>query len=388
MKIVHCSDLHLGKRVSGSREFSQKRYLDFFKAFENFIEKVENLKPDICIIAGDIFDKKEINPDVLEKAELLFKRLREAVKIDIIAIEGNHDNSQNLEESWLEYLQTQKLIKVFYFSKDSREENYLKIEDINFYPIGYPGHLIEERLTNLAKNLREDEKNIVIVHTGISYDGNTLPGCISKETLELFKGKVIYMAGGHIHSFATYPKEEPYFFVSGSLEFSNIQNESSDRKGFIYFDTESREYEFIEVEHRKRLRKSFAYSNFENLELEFENFISELNLSQEEILIVDMAIKNNDYINTENLEKIASDRGIFKTYILIKSIQNIGIENKNSADLTIEEIEKNLISSWNISNKEKIVENFTSLKYFFENDDEGGFLNLFDNLLEVNGNDN
>ena len=29
MKILHCSDIHLGKRPFGTKEFSQKRYLDF-----------------------------------------------------------------------------------------------------------------------------------------------------------------------------------------------------------------------------------------------------------------------------------------------------------------------------------------------------------------------
>jgi len=39
MKIVHCSDLHLGKKVSGNREYVKKRYEDFFSAFENFIAR-------------------------------------------------------------------------------------------------------------------------------------------------------------------------------------------------------------------------------------------------------------------------------------------------------------------------------------------------------------
>lgn len=56
MKIVHCSDLHLGKKVSGNREYVKKRYEDFFSAFENFIAKVKEINPDVCIIAGDIFD--------------------------------------------------------------------------------------------------------------------------------------------------------------------------------------------------------------------------------------------------------------------------------------------------------------------------------------------
>ena len=220
--------------------------------------------------------------------------MRSYVKKEVIAIEGNHDNSKALEDSWLEYLHEQSLLKVFYFNKNFEEENYLKIEDINFYPVGYPGFMIDEALRKLSEKLNSDEKNIVIVHTGISAGENTLPGLVSTSILDLFKDKAIYVAGGHIHSFSTYPKEKPFFFVPGSLEFSNVQNEKSDRKGFILFDTDSLEHEFIELEHRKRVQKNFVYNDSTNIEAEFEAFVKELNLTGEEILVISIGIKNNE----------------------------------------------------------------------------------------------
>ena len=388
MKIVHCSDLHLGKRFSGNKDYVKKRYMDFFNAFATFVDKVEEIKPDVCLIAGDIFDKKEINPDILSKTEYLFKRLKNNVKKEIIAIEGNHDNSRILEESWLEYLQEQNTLKVFYYNRDFDEKNYLKIDDINFYPVGYPGFMIDEALTKLSEKLNPQEKNIVIVHTGISGSINTIPGLVSTSILDLFKDKAIYIAGGHIHSFTTYPKEKPYFFVSGSLEFSNIQNEKSDKKGFILFDTDTLNYEFIELEHRKRIKKDFSYSNFSNLENEFEKFVKELNLTGEEILVISVSLNNNDYINTENLENIAEKNGALKTHILIKNILNIGASEENNSDLSINELEKNLINTWNISKIEKFSKSFGRLKELFSNDDRDSFLELFDKTLEVNEDDN
>lgn len=388
MKIVHCSDLHLGKRFSGNKDYVKKRYMDFFNAFATFVDKVEKIKPDVCLIAGDIFDKKEINPDILSKTEYLFKKLKDNVKKDIIAIEGNHDNSRILEESWLEYLQEQNILKVFYYNKDFEEKNYLKIDDINFYPVGYPGFMIDEVLTKLSEKLNPQEKNIVIVHTGISGSTNTLPGLVSTSILDLFKDKAIYIAGGHIHSFTTYPKEKPYFFVSGSLEFSNVQNEKSDKKGFILFDTDTLNYEFIELEHRKRIKKDFSYTNFSNLENEFENFVKELNLTGEEILVISVSLNNNDYINTESLENIAEKNGALKTHILIKNILNTGASEENNSDLSIDELEKNLINTWNISEIEKFSKSFSRLKELFSNDDRDSFLELFDKTLEVNEDDN
>lgn len=388
MKIVHCSDLHLGKRFSGNKDYVKKRYMDFFNAFATFVDRVEEIKPDVCLIAGDIFDKREINPDILSKTEYLFKRLKNNVKKEIIAIEGNHDNSRILEDSWLEYLQEQNILKVFYYNRDFDEKNYLKIDDINFYPVGYPGFMIDEALTKLSEKLNPQEKNIVVVHTGISGSTDTLPGLVSTSILDLFKDKTIYIAGGHIHSFTTYPKEKPYFFVSGSLEFSNIQNEKSDKKGFILFDTDTLNYEFIELEHRKRIKKDFSYTNFSNLENEFENFVKELNLTGEEILVISVSLNNNDYINTENLENIAEKNGALKTHILIKNILNIGASEENNSDLSINELEKNLINTWNISEIEKFSKSFGRLKELFSNDDRDSFLELFDKTLEVNEDDN
>lgn len=388
MKIVHCSDLHLGKRFSGNKDYVKKRYMDLFNAFAVFVDKVEEIKPDVCLIAGDIFDKREINPDILSKTEYLFKRLKNNVKKEIIAIEGNHDNSRILEESWLEYLQEQNILKVFYYNRDFDEKNYLKIDDINFYPVGYPGFMIDEALTKLSEKLNPQEKNIVIVHTGISGSINTLPGLVSTSILDLFKDKAIYIAGGHIHSFTTYPKEKPYFFVSGSLEFSNVQNEKSDKKGFILFDTDTLNYEFIELEHRKRIKKDFSYTNFSNLENEFENFVKGLNLTGEEILVISVSLNNNDYINTENLENIAEKNGALKTHILIKNILNIGASEENNSDLSIAELEKNLINTWNISEIERFSKSFGRLKELFSNDDRDSFLELFDKTLEVNEDDN
>ena len=172
------------------------------------------------------------------------------------------------------------------------------------------------------------------------------------------------------------------------MEFSNVQNEKSDRKGFILFDTDSLEHEFIELNHRKRIQKNFIYNDSTNIEAEFEAFVKELNLSGEEILVVSMGIKNYEYINLETLEKIAENSGALKTHIIIKNILSVGNSEEGNSDLSIEELEKNLIADWNISNIEKFSENFTELKELFSNGDKDSFLELFDKTLEVNEDDN
>ena len=235
-----------------------------------------------------------------------------------------------------------------------------------------------------------------------------MPGLVSTSVIDLFKDKAIYIAGGHIHSYTTYPKEKPYFFVSGSLEFSNVKNESSDKKGFIIFDTDNNNHEFIEVEHRKRIKVKFDYNNIDEIENEFETFIKNLNLTGEEILLISTYIKNGEYFNKEKLEDIAEKNGILKVDIELKSI--VSKENNKINEMTenmgVSDMEKNIINNWKNENlgesdKERLIDKFSKLKEYVLNDEVDktekkgkakkenelnpyleGFLELFDKVLE------
>lgn len=91
MRILHTADWHLGKNIEGkSRLDEQEAFLNFF------IEKSEELRPDLILIAGDIFDV--MNP--LPRAEQLLydalKRLSRGGDCLTLLIAGNHDNPERL----------------------------------------------------------------------------------------------------------------------------------------------------------------------------------------------------------------------------------------------------------------------------------------------------
>ena len=51
MRVIHTSDWHLGKNLEGaSRLEEQERFVDFF------VERCEELKPDLILLAGDVYD--------------------------------------------------------------------------------------------------------------------------------------------------------------------------------------------------------------------------------------------------------------------------------------------------------------------------------------------
>ena len=392
MKILHCSDIHLGKKPFGTKDFSQKRYLDFFNVFEQAVDRGIEKKVEVFLITGDLFDKKELSPDTLNRCEKVFLKLKNN-NIQVLLIEGNHDNISGDDgvDSWLEYLEKKGYVKrgKYKASNQGYEFEKIRIEDVNFYGVGYPGFAVDEVLEKLSEHLDENEKNIVMVHTALG-GSEFLPGLVTSDIIKKFKDKVIYIAGGHLHSFVSYPKEEPYFFIPGSTEFWNVLNEKSNSKGVIIFDTDTLEHEFSELSPRKRIEKEFVYEN--DIIEEFEIFSKSLELTGEELVIVDIKLKDSGYININELEKILEDNGAFKGYIKLRYPNSIF---KRSAEeeghYSVRDIEKEIIKSWEEFSDAEVVSSYLQKfkEYQEENDRGEDFFELFDNMLEEEiGNEN
>ncbi len=94
MKIIHTADWHLGKNLEGrSRLPEQELFL------KDFIRICSEERPDLILIAGDIFDS--YNPPAM--AEQLFydtlKQLSRRGECMTVIISGNHDNPERLTAS-------------------------------------------------------------------------------------------------------------------------------------------------------------------------------------------------------------------------------------------------------------------------------------------------
>ncbi len=87
MKILHTADWHIGKLVHGIHMTNDQRYI-----LKELIRWIEEQRPDVLIIAGDLYDRS-IPP--VEAVELLDEVLTELVMnkdIAVLAIAGNHDS--------------------------------------------------------------------------------------------------------------------------------------------------------------------------------------------------------------------------------------------------------------------------------------------------------
>ena len=384
MKFMHCSDLHLGKRpVGASGEYAAKRHQDYFDAFEYLIRAGIDEKISAIILSGDIFDKKELNPDVLYKAETILN-LPKSVNIPVVITDGNHDRiSKGAEhDSWLHYLAAKGLLLVPKYERTAEGMNFTPviIDDIAFYGLGYSGAFAKETIkwfisyldnktTNNMGEVDNKIQNVAIIHTGIidnikERDDSFITGTIDRETADLFKGKVIYAAGGHLHSYRVYPKDKPYFFVPGSPEFWDI-DEAGKAKGAIIFDTDSLEHKFIAAKNRK-VHKIVIKNEFFAMDELLNNIkeeLSEINIEQgEDILRIDLEIINSFVPDVNAIEAEMANIGILKTFV--KFIGKRGVNNESSTYSSIEILESEIVETWEIFGKdaEKTIEYLSKFK--------------------------
>ena len=89
MKLMHLSDLHLGKIVNGfSMQEDQKYILD------QILDLVRQERPDGVLIAGDVYDKRVPSAEAVTLLDGFLSRLAELCEVFLIS--GNHDSAERL----------------------------------------------------------------------------------------------------------------------------------------------------------------------------------------------------------------------------------------------------------------------------------------------------
>jgi exonuclease SbcD len=158
----------------------------------------------------------------------------------------------------------------------------------------------------------------------------------------------------------------------------------SNTKGGILFDTDTREYKFIEISPRKRVEENFAYED--NLVSEFETFVKSLELTGEELVIINVKLKDSGYVNVNELESILENNGALKGYINLRYPNSIYDRNMGEDGYySVKDVEKEIVSHWEeFSDREKVVEYLQSFKEYQELKEDMGdeFFELFDKMLE------
>lgn len=229
MRILHTADWHLGRTLCGHSFHAEQEWL----LMGAFIDLAREARPDLIVIAGDIYDRA-VPPG--DSVELLGEVLHELVRglcIPVVMIAGNHDDQRRLAFA------APLLRETGLFIADSPIGTAMRFADahgpVNILAADYgspalvatlladepPATDHEGAFAGVMRNLRGQvppgQRSVVVAHAfvqgGLSSDSERLlqvggSGSVSAEHLSGFD----YVALGHLH--------RPQDFAGGRIRYA------------------------------------------------------------------------------------------------------------------------------------------------------------------------
>lgn len=90
MKVLHVSDLHIGKRVSGMSMLDDQRYI-----LRQILDIAKKHQVSVLLIAGDVYDKASPSAEAVTVFDA-FLTDAVAAGLRVLAIPGNHDSAERI----------------------------------------------------------------------------------------------------------------------------------------------------------------------------------------------------------------------------------------------------------------------------------------------------
>lgn len=212
MKIIHLADLHIGKRVNEFSMIDDQKYI-----LNQILEIIDKEKPDVVIIAGDVYDKQVPSIEAVELLDSFISDISKR-KTTTFIISGNHDSAERLAFGSSLMAMGKIYISPVYNGKISKYTLKDDFGSANFYllPFVKPSHVKRffpdekiESYTDAIKvvvdNLKLDtsEINILIAHQFVTGASRTESEEISVGELDNVDASTFedfdYVALGHIH---------------------------------------------------------------------------------------------------------------------------------------------------------------------------------------------
>jgi DNA repair protein SbcD/Mre11 len=240
-KFLHLADVHLGFTKYDSPE----RTKDFFYALQDAIQKYAlEAEVDFVLIAGDLFEQRQVLPATLNQAQLCLTPLQEA-GIPVLAIEGNHDyRPYGTQTSWLRYLSSWGVLKLLEPNENEELEPWSDEEMSGGYidlPCGvrvigsrWYGAAAPQAIQKLAAEIHRlppgPPSTVMMFHHGLEGQIARYSGALRyQDFLPLKEAGVDYLALGHIHR--NYSLEN-WVFNPGSIEANSVaENQEQSPRG-------------------------------------------------------------------------------------------------------------------------------------------------------------
>ena len=90
MKLMHLSDLHIGKRVNEVSMIEEQEYI-----LDQILNVIDRQQPEAILISGDVYDKSVPSAEAVTLFDDFLFQLAERKK-QVFVISGNHDSAERL----------------------------------------------------------------------------------------------------------------------------------------------------------------------------------------------------------------------------------------------------------------------------------------------------
>ncbi len=220
MKIMHLSDLHIGKKVNEYSMLQDQIYI-----LKEILQIIDDEKVETVIIAGDVYDRSLPPNEALELFDEFLYQLS-GRNVNVFVISGNHDSPERI--SYCGRMMTEN--KIFLSPVYDGNVKPITLNDdygeVNFYllpfvrPADIRRYFPDENIENYTDavkvaidnmNVDFNERNILVTHqfvTGaeLSESEDIIVGGTDNVSGEVFDG-FDYVALGHIHREQTVGKD-------------------------------------------------------------------------------------------------------------------------------------------------------------------------------------
>lgn len=260
---MHIADIHLGYQQYGLQE----RFDDFSRAFLNLVEQAIARQVNFVLLAGDLFEKRTVDPLAMRVAIEGLTQLYEA-GIPVLAVEGNHERAYYQEQySWMDFLDALGYLRLLnpnfaggvpILEAHSEEGGgaYVDLEGgIRVYGLQYYGASINKAVQGFTTAVAKMDHShiqytILMLHAGL--EGQLAHvGRLKHSDLVPLRGIVDYVALGHIHK--PYSVED-WIYNPGSPETNSMDESAWPERGCIFVEIQPGQNPGQRASHRVDLR--------------------------------------------------------------------------------------------------------------------------------------
>jgi DNA repair exonuclease SbcCD nuclease subunit len=246
MRFLHAADIHLGYQQYGSKD----RFNDFSRVFLHIVEQAILQQVDFVLLAGDLFEKRAVDPLAMRVAVQGLRRLRDA-GIPALAVEGNHERAYYRDQySWVDFLDALDYLCLL----DPRFEDgravleprngsggaYIDVAGARVYGIKYYGASTGKVFRLFTESLFEDGSTgdgfaVLMAHAGLEGQLDHYSGTLSANDLAPLREAIDYLALGHIHK----PYEvDGWIYNPGAPETCSLEEVRWPERGYYLVDVD------------------------------------------------------------------------------------------------------------------------------------------------------